>query len=96
MSGTENTSSSSTPFVLRGSSPIFSQRQQDAFGCLQALEEAHNKVTKETKAERNLVKKMAWRPARPVAESLEAEKDAVGVRILFSRKSLLLSNIFAI
>ncbi|KAM7533168.1 hypothetical protein Aperf_G00000123650 [Anoplocephala perfoliata] len=76
MSGTIGSSNSSTPFVLRGSSPIFSQRQQNAFGCLQALEEAHDKVTKESKAERNLVKKMAWRPAKPAAESLEAEKAA--------------------
>ncbi|VDL33631.1 unnamed protein product [Hymenolepis diminuta] len=76
MSGTDDSSGNSTPFAIRGSSSVFIQRQKDAFDCLQALEEAHKKVTKATKAERNLVKKMAWRPAKPVTESLEAEKEA--------------------
>eukprot|EP00108_Taenia_solium_P006087 TsM_000663900 transcript=TsM_000663900 gene=TsM_000663900 len=69
-------SNASVPFVLRGSSSVFSRRQMDTFGSLQALEDAHNKVTKETKAERLLVKKMTWRLPKPAVESLGAEKDA--------------------
>nr|CDS33678.1 expressed conserved protein [Hymenolepis microstoma] len=76
MPGNGDSSNYSEPFAVRGSSSLFVQRQRDAFDCLQALEEAHAKVTKETKAERNLVKKMAWRPAKPAIESLEAEKEA--------------------
>ncbi|KAH9277648.1 hypothetical protein ECG_09534 [Echinococcus granulosus] len=76
MPDTRNTSSNpSVPFVLRGSSSVFSRRQLDTFGSLQALEDAHNKVTKETKAERLLVKKMTWRLAKPAVESLGAEKE---------------------
>lgn len=70
-------SNASVPFVLRGSSSVFSQRQMDTFGSLQALEDAHIKVTKATKAERLLVKKMTWRLAKPAVESLGAEKEAV-------------------
>lgn len=66
----------SVPFVLRGSSSVFSRRQLDTFGSLQALEDAHIKVTKATKAERLLVKKMAWRLVKPAVESLAAEKEA--------------------
>ncbi|KAL5103038.1 hypothetical protein TcWFU_001811 [Taenia crassiceps] len=69
-------SNASVPFVLRGSSSVFSRRQIDTFGSLQALEDAHNKVTKATKAERLLIKRMTWRPAKPAVESLEAEKEA--------------------
>ena len=78
MSGSpSNSPDTSAPFFLRGSSSVFSQRQMDVFGSLQALEDAHKKVTKETKAERHLVKKMTWRTTKPAVESLEAEKDAV-------------------
>lgn len=73
----DNSSDTAAPFFLRGSSSVFSRRQMDVFGSLQALEEAHNKVTKETKAERHLVRKMAWRATKPAVESLGAEKDAV-------------------
>ncbi|VDO06453.1 unnamed protein product [Rodentolepis nana] len=76
MPDTRDSSNYSEPFAVRGSSSLFIQRQRDTFDCLQALEEAHAKVNKETRAERNLVKKMAWRPAKPAIESLEAEKEA--------------------
>ncbi|VDD83236.1 unnamed protein product [Mesocestoides corti] len=71
-----NSSGAPAPFVLRGSTSLFSQRQLDVFGGLQALEDAHNKVTKETRSERHLVKKMAWKETKPAAESLEADKEA--------------------
>ena len=79
-SSPNNSSDTPAPFFLRGSSSVFSQRQMDVFGSLQALEDAHKKVTKETKAERHLVKKMTWRTTKPAVESLEAEKNAVSGR----------------
>lgn len=88
MSGTGNSSNELAPFTVRGSTSAFAQRQKSAFDCLQALEEAHLKVTKETRAERNLVKKLAWRPAKPAVESLEAEKEAVCNFSVFNLKSL--------
>ncbi len=68
---------SGSSFALRGSTSVFSQRQADIFGGLQALEDAHKKVTKETKAERQLIKQVAWRETKPAVESLEAEKERV-------------------
>lgn len=74
----DSTPSSSTgAFVLRASSAVFSQRSADIFGGLLALENAHKLVTKETKAERQLIKKMAWRETKPAVEALETEKDKV-------------------
>lgn len=82
-------SNEGTPFTLRGSNNVFSQRQADIFGNLQALEDAHKQVHEETASERKMIGNLTWKEPQPAVESLVEQKEIVKNSGVFNINALI-------